>query len=393
MSLHSTILKQMRQHPTSLAKLQSITQVSLPTLRKAVQDLSDTQWIRVVGQAEANGGRPAKLFGMNDTIHVVIGIHIQLPGLRLIVTDLAGNILEEKEMFRDMYPEPNQVIQAIIDYVIDVRTRLSERNVLGLGIATPGFTDPETGDILTIGRVKGWENLPICRRLRAELNLSVKIANDVDCMAFAEFQYSGKSFENNLAYLGFDEGIKVSLFLNGELYKGSFGNAGLVISRFLHLEDQPYSQDMIHRLLTISGVNQIFESLLAPLDEKTLEIYTPFLEVESNQRFGMILQHADDEKFPVCAEIGKMLIPVLSTAITNAFYFTQPDTIVIGGALGNLPLSVFLRLRETVLAQLPMLFANRAIIELASLSSFNSAAIGATDHFMEDYLLADELFE
>lgn len=348
------------------------------------------QWIKVVGQAEANGGRPAKLFGMNDTVHVVIGVHMQLPGLRLIVTDLTGNILDEHVISSRTIPEPTQVIQAIIDYVVDVQSRFSNRNVLGLGLAAPGFTDPNTGDILTIGRVKGWENLPICRRLSAALNLPVKIANDVDCMAFAEFQFSGKSFEHNLAYLGFDEGIKVSLFLNGELYKGSFGNAGLIISRFLHLEDQPHTQDTIHRLLTMSGVNHIFEELLSTLDEATSAIYAPFLEVNNHRRFGMILQYANDAQFPICGEIVSMLISVLSTAITNVFYFVQPDTMVIGGALGDMPPTVFQRLREAVLAQLPMLFANRAIIEQASLSSYNSAALGATEHFLEDYLLADE---
>ncbi|MEZ4555504.1 MAG: hypothetical protein R2854_03470 [Caldilineaceae bacterium] len=64
----------------SLADLQQATQVSLPTLRRAVQDLTDARWIRVVGQAEANGGRPAMLFGADTTRFLLVGVHLQLPG-------------------------------------------------------------------------------------------------------------------------------------------------------------------------------------------------------------------------------------------------------------------------------------------------------------------------
>ncbi|MBK8019915.1 MAG: winged helix-turn-helix transcriptional regulator [Chloroflexi bacterium] len=76
---HTDILKILRTRPMSLADLQQATQVSLPTLRKAVQDLVDAQWIRIVGQAGANGGRPPNMFGLDDSHYVLIGVHLQLP--------------------------------------------------------------------------------------------------------------------------------------------------------------------------------------------------------------------------------------------------------------------------------------------------------------------------
>ncbi len=69
--------------------------------------------------------------------------------------------------------------------------------------------------------------------------MPVQIANDIDCMAFAEIQHTGKSLVDNLVYVGFDEGVKASMFLNGELYKGSLGNAGLIVNRLLNVADTP----------------------------------------------------------------------------------------------------------------------------------------------------------
>ncbi len=158
MLLHTIITKNLQARPMSLAELHPMTNVSLPTLRKAIQELTDSHWIRIVGQAEANGGRPAMLFGFDDSYYMLLGVHIQLPGIRLIISDFSGNVLDEKDLFQQEEASPHQIMQAIIDYAHEVKSRLEDRKLLGIGIAAPGFTDPETGNIISIERVPGWEN-------------------------------------------------------------------------------------------------------------------------------------------------------------------------------------------------------------------------------------------
>jgi len=81
-------------------------------------------------------------------------------------------------------------------------------------------------------------------------------------MAIAEFHHSHKTFKKNLAYIGFDVGVKVSLFLKGELYKGSLGNAGLIASHLMSISGQMDKQES-NDLLKISGINSIFEKKVA----------------------------------------------------------------------------------------------------------------------------------
>ncbi len=206
----------------TLAGLQAAAQVSLPTLRKAVQELTDSRWIQIVGQADANGGRPAMLYGLDESHFMLVGMHLQLPGIRLILTDLNSNILDERELFTGIVPGQSQSISSVADYIGESGC-IPERRIVGVGIASPGFIDPRTGDIITIGRVPAWSNFPYCHRLQAAVNLPVEIANDIDCMAFAEFEHSDRQRMQNLAYIGFDEGVKASLFLNGEFYRGALG--------------------------------------------------------------------------------------------------------------------------------------------------------------------------
>lgn len=377
--------------PLSLADLHATTSVSLPTLRKAVQELTDNQWIRIVGQAEANGGRPAMLFGLDETYYMLLGVHIQLPGIRLIVSDFSGTILDEQVLFQQRQVAPDTIINTIIDYAQTIQARFKDRKLLGIGIAAPGFTEPETGTIISIGRVSGWDNLPICQDLESQLHVPVQIANDIDCMAFAEFQHMGKSFVDNLVYVGFDEGVKASMFLNGELYKGSFGNAGLIISHLLSVSDISLPTRDQHRILTISGFNQIFEAKVNELPQDAQANYQSILNDNYRQRMAMIFseaEHGDNS----CQYMVQMLTAVLATAITNIIYVLQPDAIVIGGILAAMSEQQFKLLRTSIREQLPALFANQIQIEQAQFESRNIAALGANYHFIENYLLP-ETFE
>jgi len=372
----------------SLADMQLLTQVSLPTLRKAVQQLTDARWIRVVGQSEANGGRPPMLYGLDDSYFVVLGVHLQLPGIRLTLCDLSGNVLDELEVFEGTTPNPDEAVQAVINYTIDVRSRFDERQLIGIGIAAPGFTDPETGNIISIGRVLGWRDFPICRRLEEALDQPTQIANDVDCMAFAEFQHTGKSLENNLTYVGFDEGVKVSMFLNGELYKGSFGNAGLIMNRFPQVVNADVPADDQHQFLTLSGINTIFEREVANLTRDEQSQYLPMLQAGYRERLMMILQDAY-ARLPICQKLTNMLITVLASAVANTIYVIQPDTVVLGGFLSGMSDGTFTKLSAAIRENLPTLFANHIQIEQAQLFSPNTAALGAAHHFIERYLVPE----
>ncbi|MCB0158311.1 MAG: ROK family protein [Caldilineaceae bacterium] len=383
MSLPRAVIRHVLSTPMSLADLQQATQVSLPTLRRAVQDLTEARWIRVVGQAEANGGRPAMLFGVDTTRFLLVGVHLQLPGMRLIAADLAGAVLDEIKLFDQVVPTPHEAVQAVADYVFHLRDMFPDRVILGVGIASPGFTDLSSGDIISIGRVPTWENFPVCRRLQAMVELPVRIANDVDCMAFAEFLHSSEPLDKNLAYVGYDEGVKVSLFLKGELYKGSLGNAGLIASHLLHAGDRPGLQD-VHSLLTVIGVNQRFVQSVAALD-----VQAPYAEILSTSnpraRFRLIL-NGDDAAMPLCRALVTDLNAALAAAVANVIHIVQPDIVVIGGLLSAMPAARFAELEADIQAHLPALIGHNAIIRQGKLASQNGAAKGAILHFLQAYL-------
>lgn len=386
---HTDILKLLRSSSMSLADLQHETQVSLPTLRKAVQELTDARWIRITGQAEVNSGRPPKMFGFDSTAFVIIGVHVQLPGLHMVTTDLNGQVLDEQRIVQADIPQPQDVLDTITDYVLSVREILADRVILGIGIAAPGFIDPESGDILLIGRVPDWQNIPICTRLQVRLGLPVHVGNDVDCMAFAEFRHSGMPFDRHLIYVGFDEGVKASLFLNGELYKGALGNPGLIASHLLHVDsDAALNHDGLRP--TIHNINAVFSRQADTLSPAERARYTPILSIKDpRQRFEHILQ-ADPDEYPLCLEVVRLMNDMVAVAVANLIFIIQPSVCVLGGMLSLLSPQSFADVERRIRSYLLPIINHKIDLQPGRVMSANNAAVGATHYFFEHYLASQD---
>ena len=280
--LSNTIIELLSRNELSLADLQLQTRVSMPTLRRAVQELVDHDWIAMVGQSTTPRGRPAMLFGLDDTTHLILGVHLRVPELRLVAANLHGEVLDEKTI--NSYDEltPDHVIQEIVEYTQHVEQQFPPRRILGMGIAAPGFTDPDTGEIISVSRAPTWQKFPIRTRIMASLGLPVVIANDIDCMAIAELLHSPPPMTDSLIYVGFTEGIKASIFFNGELYKGPFGNAGIIGRNRLGMP-QTDQYEPIENWTSTHAVNNAFYEALTQLPSSEQMQYKAIAEDESTR--------------------------------------------------------------------------------------------------------------
>lgn len=116
-----------------------------------------------------------------------------------------------------------------IDYVTDTIYRLSEPFLLhkpiAAGVTIPGLTDPEKG-IWKYAPFSGISEIPIASILSQRLGLDVFIENDVNACAIGEKCFGICQKDNDFLWVTVSNGIGAALYLNGELYTGSDGNAG-----------------------------------------------------------------------------------------------------------------------------------------------------------------------
>ena len=378
MDTQRAIVSHLLARPRSLADLRGATGVSLPTLRRAVQALADAGWLRVAGRALGTGGRPATLYGVDPTHHLLLGVLLEHPGMRLVATDLVGHVLDERVPDGVGDLDPELVVGQVRAYLKHVRGRFRERRPLGLGVASPGYVDPSTGSVLAIGRVPTWSNLPLRQRLAEATDLHVTIVNDIDAMAAVEF--GDLNDARTFAYVGVTEGVKFSLFLNGRPYVGPFGNAGLVNP---HLLVAHGAHANAGALLTVHG-------LVAAYLDASPHGGPGAARVEAHgdawARFRTVLELADEGGDAVATELAEAMTDLLGAQLASFVYLIQPELLVIGGALAEAPARILALVESGLRRRLPTLLDNNLTIRRARDAAPSAATVGATRAFLQRFL-------
>jgi predicted NBD/HSP70 family sugar kinase len=159
-----------------------------------------------------------------------IGLQIDRHVTRAVAVDLVGSVLVRDEA--GLPPGgPSNGTKVILDLVASVRSKLagivqqSEKRLVGLGAAMPGpFGVAGSGDDPWM--MEAWQKFPLLETLTAGTGLDVGLQNDAAAAATAERMVGAAHGLDHAVCLFVGYGIGAGLILNGELYRGTNGNAG-----------------------------------------------------------------------------------------------------------------------------------------------------------------------
>ncbi|MDP6074605.1 MAG: ROK family protein [Myxococcota bacterium] len=146
----------------------------------------------------------------------------------LALGDREGRVRMRRRRPTEPSGEPGRDIARLLD---DARALLREAGVTpaelsAVGISAPGPLDRARGAVVGPPNLPGWRDVPLRDALAEGLGLPVHLENDANAAALAEWRFgAGRGFDD-LVYLTMSTGIGAGLVLGGELYTGSFGNAG-----------------------------------------------------------------------------------------------------------------------------------------------------------------------
>lgn len=139
-----------------------------------------------------------------------------------------GNFsIVEKKVFQTAdFPLPGDCIDNFSAEMEKLLALHPEASPAAIGISCGGPLDSKSGIIMSPPNLPGWDDVHICEILEARFDLPVKLCNDADACALAEWKFGAGRGAENMAFLTFGTGLGAGLILNGRLYSGSCGMAG-----------------------------------------------------------------------------------------------------------------------------------------------------------------------
>jgi glucokinase len=98
--------------------------------------------------------------------------------------------------------------------------------VEAVGVSAPGPLDPVASVIRDAPNLPGWHEVPIRARLERALGRPVRLENDANAAALAEFRFGAGRGARAFVFLTMSTGVGAGLVLDGRLYRGARYGAG-----------------------------------------------------------------------------------------------------------------------------------------------------------------------
>ena len=310
--------------PLSRADIARGLQLSRPTASRIVDELMLEGMIETVGKSQPTGGRLGDLYTFRLDAGVVLGLQLGTQDARAALATLSGEILCQTarplalEKRRSVLPQLRGLIAQTLD-----SSQHEPKTVLAAGLAVPGVVNVSTGMVQSAPSVfPGLSDRPLMHELEQHLGVPVVMDNDVNFAALGE-QHSGCAHGiRDIVFIFVGPGIGAGLILNGELLRGSSGAAGEIGHMVIDRESLYREHASFGSLESIAGIHYLLQAAQA----RGLPYETGAAVCE--QAFA-----GNPRALQIVCELSEYL----AAAVINTVSIIDPEVVVLGGDLAELP--------------------------------------------------------
>ncbi|MFC4017743.1 ROK family protein [Micromonospora sp. GCM10011542] len=230
----SRVIGHLREHgPRSRATIAAETGLHKATVSSLVDELLARRLVREAGlEHSGTAGRPGRVLTLDGATVGALGVEINVDYLGVHGTDLANRPLIQRRIPIDAAGAgPERAVARLAEAVRRALADLARAGApaAGVTVAVPGLIDVERGTVLLAPNL-GWRDLPLAERLAAALpaRIPVRVDNDANLAALAEYTYGVVAGTADLVYLTGEVGVGGGLIVGGRLLRGADGYSGEV---------------------------------------------------------------------------------------------------------------------------------------------------------------------
>lgn len=228
------VLRHLRDHgPRSRARIAQETGLNKATVSSLVAELTDRRLVSA-GELHRGGtaGRPGLIVHLDGATVCGVGVELNVDYAAVLVLDLTGTVLHEER-------EPLDVPALGFERTLDEVARLvavaieavgaQGASPAGVTLAVPGLVNSGAG-IVSVAPNIGWHDEPVLAGLKQRLDVGcpVRVENDANLSALAEWAMGSEARTPDLVYLTGEVGVGGGVIVAGRLLRGADGLSGEV---------------------------------------------------------------------------------------------------------------------------------------------------------------------
>ena len=228
------VLRHLRDNgPRSRARIAQETGLNKATVSSLVAELIDRRLVSA-GDVHRGGsvGRPGLIVHLDGSTVCGIGVELNVDYAATLVLDLRGEVLFEHLIALDVAAlGTDRTLDAVAGLVAEASAAAEARGArpVGVTVAVPGLVRSVDG-VATYAPNIGWHDVPVLEGLRARIDLDcpVRVENDANLSAIAEWAMGSEARSSDLVYLTGEVGVGGGVIVAGQLLRGAGGLSGEV---------------------------------------------------------------------------------------------------------------------------------------------------------------------
>ena len=176
----------------------------------------------------SGGGRPATLLALSPDGGGVLGVHLGHEGVRVVLADLSGDVLGQRQREIDVDHLPADSLAYVADAALELVAGSGHDlgRVIGMGVAVSAPVQLVSHALRTPSMLRDWTDIDIAAQLRERVGVPVHVGNDANLGAMAEWTFGVGRGADDLIYVMLSDGVGAGLILGGRPYEGAAGAAG-----------------------------------------------------------------------------------------------------------------------------------------------------------------------
>ncbi|MCS6826614.1 MAG: ROK family protein [Caldilinea sp.] len=308
-----------------------------------------------------------------------VGIDLGGTQIRAVRIDRNGQIQAHRRIATAATAGAQFVIGQIEQLIAEMVDTLDRKEIIGVGVASPGPVDLHTGVVLQAPTIAGWFNVPLKTELENRTGLHVKLHNDANAAALGEWRFGSGRGCAHFVYVTISTGIGGGVIVDNRLLLG-YNNMAGEIGHMILLPDGP---------LCCCGNRGCWEALasgtaLARSAAEALAKGQPSLirDIAAGAPVrGAHVAAAAERGDPLALELMQREGEWIGIGVVNLLHMYSPERVVLGGGVSqNLPL-LEPYIRQTIAARALPPF--RHVTLIAAQLGDNAGAIGAAATLLE----------
>ncbi len=284
------------------------TELNASVVTRHTRELLDLELIREGERLSGQRGQPAILLGINSDAAYACGVSFQLDRAKFVITNLAGNIIEQSSFAYDRsnVSRSGEMVRRVLNNYLEGHEQV-RASFLGVGISLSGYYNPEKRSYTNRRALAEFVGRDLSVEFSATLGHAVVVENDGTAAALGEY-YGNSSLKcENMVFMLIGFGIGGGVILGGKPFRGMHGNAG-----------------------ELGWLFPAHSFAQRPSGEDFLETLGP--EVDGFAEFERVYEQCAEVRNRVAAWTGRTGYQLQSAALA-AIAFLDPEYIVVGGVL------------------------------------------------------------